>query len=652
MVLVTARLLGPNWSPRKKYAQPVLNTRYWKAFALAAVLFPTTLSAPGLARVRLESAGPPHVVTFDDVLPDPSGGQRPAGRLTVIIRSPSGSRNRISARLLSTATPSATLLRVRPRRADRSGLTAVVATFALPDHAQPHDLQGALVLSIGNARLAISVVGATPKLVVQPSHLSMTVTRWLGPLSGVCRCWLSGTNTQVDLAGNRPGVRPPPGRVALRSASGERATALLRTTGHRSDRLASGRLEIVDVERPDRYSGAVPTSADDDATAVAVGLSVRDGPQWALAAVLLGALLGGGLVQWHEARRRRKILQGELRRAFRPYREQLRETNIEGIYVLDDDLDPDSTTPVAALFPRRRRCREDLRGVARLYCDAYGVDPERYSQLTAEVMAAVAAVERRDRLVARARQLREEFESARLAPTGTVESETRALLQLLAVEPPDDEAATLLERRLVAQRRVLQGLTAALVAWMRVPLETREKQDIASLRPETIYDSAPDEPSRRTADIDLLLQRLAQAREALRDFAAPLPASARRLINMAMPAPGFSISRRGSGDLRRSPRGADPLLRSVRRWDFIVGGIVAVATALAYLLPVYVGHAWGSWSDYATAFTAGAVGQVGGAAVWSRFPAMRSYRAPLHAPDTGGPAPPQSGPAEASASRS
>jgi hypothetical protein len=62
-------------------------------------------------------------------------------------------------------------------------------------------------------------------------------------------------------------------------------------------------------------------------------------------------------------------------------------------------------------------------------------------------------------------------------------------------------------------------------------------------------------------------------------------------------------------------------------FDKTVATASLLVTLLAYLLTVY-GRDFGTWSDYAAAFTAGFVGQVAGATVaWNLFPAFRSYDA-------------------------
>jgi hypothetical protein len=72
----------------------------------------------------------------------------------------------------------------------------------------------------------------------------------------------------------------------------------------------------------------------------------------------------------------------------------------------------------------------------------------------------------------------------------------------------------------------------------------------------------------------------------------------------------------------------EQIARPVRRWDWPIAIATFVVTIFAFVLTVYDDD-FGAWEDYAKAFTAGLLGQVGGAALWNLFPALRSYRLPV-----------------------
>jgi hypothetical protein len=62
--------------------------------------------------------------------------------------------------------------------------------------------------------------------------------------------------------------------------------------------------------------------------------------------------------------------------------------------------------------------------------------------------------------------------------------------------------------------------------------------------------------------------------------------------------------------------------------DLTLSILIAVVTAVAYMLPLYT-STWGSWQDWAAAFAAGVVGQIG--IKWALLPSLRSKRLPMPA---------------------
>jgi hypothetical protein len=76
---------------------------------------------------------------------------------------------------------------------------------------------------------------------------------------------------------------------------------------------------------------------------------------------------------------------------------------------------------------------------------------------------------------------------------------------------------------------------------------------------------------------------------------------------------------------RRVRRGLHVTRRALTMTDWMVTILIAVGTAVAYMVPLYTGT-WGSWEDWITAFAAGLAGQV--AIKWALLPALRSSRLP------------------------
>jgi hypothetical protein len=74
-------------------------------------------------------------------------------------------------------------------------------------------------------------------------------------------------------------------------------------------------------------------------------------------------------------------------------------------------------------------------------------------------------------------------------------------------------------------------------------------------------------------------------------------------------------------------RSPEAIVRHVRLWDWWTASAVTFVTVFAFLLARY-GDDFDTWQDYAEVFTAGSLGQLGGAAIlWNLFPPFRSYRA-------------------------
>jgi hypothetical protein len=75
-------------------------------------------------------------------------------------------------------------------------------------------------------------------------------------------------------------------------------------------------------------------------------------------------------------------------------------------------------------------------------------------------------------------------------------------------------------------------------------------------------------------------------------------------------------------------RSPERILSAVKQWDFIIATATVLLTAIAYLLPKYASHTFGSWEDYLQVATVGFLGALltGGLVLnWDLFPGLRSY---------------------------
>jgi hypothetical protein len=101
-----------------------------------------------------------------------------------------------------------------------------------------------------------------------------------------------------------------------------------------------------------------------------------------------------------------------------------------------------------------------------------------------------------------------------------------------------------------------------------------------------------------------------------------LGASERRRLDELLPRRPFVLQ-------RQIPAAVTPeqIVHAVRIWDWWLAGVVFLLTILAFFATLYDSD-FGSWTDYAKAAGAGVGSQAVGAAVWSLFPSLRSYRLP------------------------
>jgi hypothetical protein len=394
---------------------------------------------------------------------------------------------------------------------------------------------------------------------------------------------------------------------------------LIPSVGPAKGSLTVTRLKIAETPPPGTYVGSVPVNRDGAAKAAAVVLKVRDAWPWAIGTVLLGALVGGGLIAGYDFLRNRMLVRRELKIVFGRYVAGLQSTKRAGFYELDDELVP--TTDGAQLFPRFSNRNVKSTGVAALYARSWKVDAGRYGQLVDEVLAAIERVRVREELIDKATRLRNELDLGAFDLQGPIANETRALLNMLRVEPSDMEAARTRARQLHEQRRILQSATRALVVFMRVPIADRDQSPYKELSPEALYARHLAQGARTPEEVEALMLELARCQAKL-EALVPNP---RRFGNVLV-----ATSSTASGSGRSAPHGgttidaARSLRASVRRWDWIVGGLVALLTSMAYVVPFYDAD-WGSASDYVRAFALSLAVQGGTAALWNALPLGRTY---------------------------
>lgn len=223
------------------------------------------------------------------------------------------------------------------------------------------------------------------------------------------------------------------------------------------------------------------------------------------------------------------------------------------------------------------------------------------------------------------------------APAATrIRDDSDFLLDMTAVEPTDDAEAAALAQRMTEQTAIVYVYAAAKAKLPAPPWP--EQHPIAD--PDKIYGDSPPVETRTAVDAHQLRYRLLRA---LRLLAHPEGVKAITDACAADPDKRLEdiVVRRldwdPPGPIRRLGRALvlhfdspEHLRRVVRRWDWAVFWLVAVLTALVYLLPAYVGKDYGSLEDYLTAFAAGAV--VPTTINWALLPFARPQTAETKAP--------------------
>ena len=222
----------------------------------------------------------------------------------------------------------------------------------------------------------------------------------------------------------------------------------------------------------------------------------------------------------------------------------------------------------------------------------------------------------------------------RLVPDKTVREDaipayqdTLALITSQSTTRPTD--TTSVENILSAiegQAEIVAAYEPARVAWRAVSHDTDELDDYD---PRKLYGARCDPLQRTDSDVRSLVRRLNEATTKLQAHAEDAP-TAMRVAPIAGPAIARSIGEEqpstvepekiGSG----AEKGRDPLhLRhEITARDWLVFGFTLLASAVVYLLTLYVGKNFGSASQYVQAFAVGFIGQT--LAGVATFPLSRS----------------------------
>nr|MDQ3823653.1 LapA family protein [Actinomycetota bacterium] len=445
---------------------------------------------------------------------------------------------------------------------------------------------------------------AAPKVpAAQPAKVVVRVTRWW-PLSlrdderrvhDSPRAWVPGT---------------PSTARALLSGDGHEIEVKLGAANASADTppgLKQQPVELVGGADAGTYTGDL-VLVTGGTEKVAVEAKVRDFVLWPLLAVAIGAILGGFATTWWQLRRRNDILVAELRRARDEYRKALADRPPDSpLSPLDGPLTDEAVTALEKEIAAAREGEEFDALTERVR--SIRNEARQWAEIETAVEKLLAAHEA----------------TPRRAPD--VRGDSEAVLAQTRWLPSTAEGIAELVRRLRRQERLARSFTSA--------YHLHEEGAIAAYRPDA-YES-----DTKTAECLGSLAQVQVPPEIQLDRAAFLeeldPRDAdRRTLDRFM----LNLIERRTREQEARPRTFELLVRDippsqtpeeiergVRVWDKRLAALAFAGTVLTYFIAKYDAD-FGSWEDYVTAFGAGFGGQAVGAAVWSLFPALRSYALP------------------------
>lgn len=482
----------------------------------------------------------------------------------------------------------------------------------------------------GPAVLQVDAAGpSAPAPTFEQDSAKTTVTRLFGPISSLFgRTGPLHGRATVPLRNAAPLSSAPPVTTLLVADNGEAAAVRLRRPAQGvGDGLWTMELEVTDVDRSGDYAGVLRLNPSaDEGPELEVTVAVQDFIVWPLLAIIAGALLGGVGRRYIEIRRTRARVLAVLSEAIAAYDAAEKDAPASLSRLYGDVGIPYGRTRLPAGGGAQAPAVEDIIRRVRHAVTASG------RQEAVDDAAALTArlkrwVDLRNAVVA----LETVKAGALLTPDLADTLATHDAEALLRDEPPaiddvDDVAAriTLLDE----QKEIL--LLIAEVWKVRAKVSgTAPPDTVARFDPREIYRRGPGLGNRRREDVALLLHRLEDARRRLLWLAGELPQDE---DHAAAAVAGAGDERREAG----ARRAAEPVIvpspeeleADVQSWDLAMFAVSVVVIGLAYLIPLYIGKAYGSWDQYLTAFAAGFAGTV--VIPWERLPVFAD---PLREPE-------------------
>ncbi len=211
--------------------------------------------------------------------------------------------------------------RIPPR-----GVGRIALVVGLPATSNPNVVNGTLVMRAVNSSLVphgkaalipITAAGLDlPGVQAVPDAVTLHTTAWLPGGHAA-----SGTEAELELRGLDASTLIEAGhldgRGLLRSAEGK--TIAVRIEAKREDGEMRPMIQVAEHAAAGTYTGTIPLSRSSQAPMLSVSVTARDAIVWALAAVALGAFLGGLLPLLGKRARMRNVLRARLQGALLKY---------------------------------------------------------------------------------------------------------------------------------------------------------------------------------------------------------------------------------------------------------------------------------------------------------------------------------------------
>jgi hypothetical protein len=428
-------------------------------------------------------------------------------------------------------------------------------------------------------------------------------------------------------------------RALLRSSDGHTISVDVVTT--RSGGELRPVVKLIGRAEAGTYTGSIPLSGGSETPAISVTVKARDAIYWALAAVVLGTLLGGLLPLLGKRARRRNILRARLQGILLEYfsadsvDSEMRWLDLSA--KIGSDRVPWTSTEWFA--------EPSLHGAAGLFSEL------RWAQSESDLNEAGEAIEELIAQIARwllfqakvslLAQLADseakmpEIEGRKWSESATMR-ESEALRQSVILAPPPEEAVAA-KLKLLAEQAYWHAELAS--EWKLLAEAWDKLGPIRSIQLVQGMLTAPSPASQAEtspASLTALYEELGRLRKRVDLAVSPLGGKApgRREQALTETTPRLGLKLRFATWLAglwprfqtwatRALLRAQParIMAAVRRQDLMLSTIAALGAALVYVLQIYT-SSWGSLIDYLSAIAAGFGAQV--IVRWAALPIFES----------------------------